>query len=237
MAISVPIPGPLRSARLVDRPNRFLVRVALEPEGEVVTAHLADPGRLTDMLVEGSQVFVRAVEEEGTRKTKWTAVLLSAQGTLVSVDTVLPNRLVRAALEKDAIEELPGWMIERCEAPIGHSRFDFLLANAAGEKLVLEIKSVTMVQRGVGMFPDAPSDRATRHLKQLIEIQSRPGWHTAVLFVVQRIDVEKVSAAHAIDPNFARALEEARASQVRVMAKRCQVTLEEIVLGNAVPVV
>jgi sugar fermentation stimulation protein A len=235
VAISVPIPGPLRSARFVDRPNRFLVRVALEPEGEVVTAHLADPGRLTDMLVEGAQVFVRAIEE-GARKTRWTAVLLSCQGTLVSLDTVLPNKLIQRAIEKDALEELPGWMIERAEAPIGHSRFDYLLKNAAGEQMVLEIKSVTMVQRGVGLFPDAPTERGTRHLKQLIEIQSKQGWQTVVMFVAQRIDVDKVAAAAGIDPNFARALEEARAAGVRVMAKRCQVTLEEMVLGITVPV-
>jgi sugar fermentation stimulation protein A len=237
LAISVPIPGPLRSARLVDRPNRFLVRVALEPEGEVITAHLADPGRLTDMLVEGSQVFVRAIEDDGARKTKWTAALVSAQGTLVSLDTTLPNRLIKQALDRDEIEELHGWMIDRAEAPIGHSRFDYLLKNASGEQLVLEIKSVTMMQRGVGLFPDAPTDRGTRHLKQLIEIQGQVGWHAAVLFVVQRVDVEKVSAATAIDPNFARALEEAKKAGVRIMAKRCQVTLEEIVLGITVPVV
>ena len=203
----------------------------------MITAHLADPGRLTDMLAEGSQVFVRAVEEAGSRKTKWTAQLVSAQGTLVSLDTTLPNRLVKVALEKDAIEELNGWMIDRAEAPIGHSRFDYLLKNASGEQLVLEIKSVTMVQRGVGMFPDAPTDRGTRHIKQLIEIQGQVGWKSAVLFVVQRIDAEKVQAAKQIDPNFASALEEAKNAGVRIMANRCQVTLEEIVLGITVPVV
>ncbi len=189
------------------------------------------------MLSPDVQIFVRAVDEEGTRKTKWTAVLLSAQGTLVSLDTVLPNRLVRAALERDAIDELQGWGIERAEAPIGHSRFDFLLKNASGEQIVLEIKSVTMVQRGVGLFPDAPTERGTRHVEQLIEIQGRPGWHAALLFVAQRIDVESVAAAGGIDPNFARALDQARSAGVRVMAKRCQVTLEEIVLGVTVPVI
>lgn len=210
--------------------------MSLEPEGEVVTAHLADPGRLTDLLVEGAQVFVRADAEEEGKKTRWTALMLSCQGTLVSLDTTLPSQLIRRAIEQDAIEELPGWMIERADAPIGQSRFDYLLKNAAGEQLVLEIKSVTMVQRGVGLFPDAPNERGTRHLKQLTEIHAKQGWHAVMMFVVQRIDAEKVAAAAGIDPNFARALEEARNAGVRVMAKRCQVTLEELVLGNDIPV-
>lgn len=237
MAISVPIPGPLRPARFVDRPNRFILRANIEPEGDLITAHLADPGRLKELLIDGTQVFVRRAEAGVTRKTEWTAALVSApNGALVSLDTTLPNRLIRTALEQDSIPELEGWTLERPEVPIGRSRFDFLLQNPMGEQLVLEIKSVTMVQKGVGLFPDAPTERGTRHLEKLIEIAARPGWYGAVLFVVQRIDAEKVAAAGGIDPVFARALDEARAAGVRVFGRRCQVTLEELVLGIPVPV-
>lgn len=238
MAITVPIPGPLRPARFVDRPNRFIVRANIEPEGDLITAHLPDPGRLKELLVEGTQIFVRSAEMGSGRKTAWTAALVSApSGALVSLDTTLPNHLIRVALEQEAVDELAGWALDRPEVPIGRSRFDFLLQNATGEQLVLEVKSVTMVQRNVGLFPDAPTERGTRHLQKLIEITERPGWHAAVLFVAQRIDAEEITAAAGIDPVFARTLDEARASGVRIFGRRCQVTLQELVLGIPVPVV
>ena len=236
MAISVPIEGPLRPARFVDRPNRFIVRANVQPEGDLITAHLPDPGRLTDLLVDGCELFVR--KEDGTgRKTQWTAVALSApSGALVSLDTTLPNRLVKAALDVHELDELDGWILERPEVPIGRSRFDFLLKNSAGEQLVLEVKSVTMVQRNVGLFPDAPTDRGRRHLSELIEVAGKPGWSAAVLFVVQRIDADKVAMAAGIDPEFAQTLSAARDAGVRIFGRRCQVTLEELVLGIPVPV-
>jgi sugar fermentation stimulation protein A len=220
----------------VDRPNRFIVRARVEPEGDLITAHLPDPGRLVDLLVPDSRIFVRPVSAEG-RRTEWTALVIStANGVLVSLDTTLPNQLVHAAIDASEIEELDGWTIDRPEYPAGRSRFDFLLKNPVGEQLVLEVKSVTMVQRGVGLFPDAPTERGAKHLEKLIEISQKVGWYGAVLFIVQRVDADQVAAAGGIDPEFARTLQRARKAGVRVLARRCQVTLEEIVLGIGIPV-
>jgi sugar fermentation stimulation protein len=123
------------------------------------------------------------------------------------------------------------------EAAIGRSRFDFLLSQVTGEKMVLEVKSVTMVDGQIARFPDAPSERAARHLKEMAELASKTGWFATAVFVVQRVDAHRFSPAKDIDPAFAAALAEAKAAGVRLVARRCQVTLAEMVLGMPLPVV
>jgi sugar fermentation stimulation protein A len=246
--VYVPLPGPLVEARFVERPNRFLLRcrpagpaaAAIEP-GAVVDVHLADPGRLEELLVPGRRVWIRYAASP-TRKTDWSAVLVETPdgAGLVSVDTTMPNRLIHRALEAGALDELEGWTLERAEFPLGGSRIDFLLAGDDG-KLALEVKSVTLVEDGVALFPDAVTARGARHVRELGEVAGRIDddgavWHAAILFVLQRPDAHRVEAARSIDPAFADALAEARAAGVRVLGRRCRVTLERLELGDPVPV-
>ncbi|MBK6686337.1 MAG: DNA/RNA nuclease SfsA [Deltaproteobacteria bacterium] len=236
MATSFPIPGPVRPARFVDRPNRFIVRARLDPDDLLITAHLPDPGRLKELLTPGARMWVRS-EADPTRKTEWTAVLLEHPGGLIALQTTLANDLVHRALVEETLTEVEGWNLERPEAAIGRSRFDFLLSQVTGEKMVLEVKSVTMVDGQIARFPDAPSERAARHLKEMAELASKTGWFATAVFVVQRVDAHRFSPAKDIDPAFAAALAEAKAAGVRLVARRCQVTLAEMVLGMPLPVV
>jgi sugar fermentation stimulation protein A len=232
----VAIPGPLKGARFLDRPNRFIIRVALEPEEVVVTAHLPDPGRLEDLLLPEARVWVRPTPDPA-RKTAWSAALVQAPSqALVSLDTLLPNRLARVALEEETIAPLAGWSVVRAEVPLGRSRVDFLLQDYTGAQMYLEVKSATWVEGGVARFPDAPSDRAARHLRELAEATATPGVYATLLFIVQRNDATQLTAAPEIDPDFARALREAEAAGVRILAHRCQLTLEELMLGVEIPV-
>jgi len=153
---------------------------------------------------------------------------------LVSLDTTLPNRLIRHALEARAIEELRAWELERTEFPLGHSRMDFLLHTSGGRRLALEIKSVTLVEDNVGLFPDAVTARGTRHLHALMQLTEKRNWCAAVLFLVQRSDVTRVRAARSIDADFAAALIAARRAGVTILGRRCGVTLDGITLGDAV---
>lgn len=237
MTVSIAMPGPLHPGRFLDRPNQFTVQVRLDLTGEIVLAHLPDPGRLVDLLVENAPIWVRKVDDP-ERKTQWSAVLAQEKdaGTLVSIDTRLPNELIAAALAAGALSELDGWSLVKREATIGRSRFDFLLETVSREQMALEIKGVTLVKGGIGMFPDAPSQRAVRHLEELAAIAAQPGWGATAMFVVQRIDAQKVMAARHIDLAFATALANADRAGVRLIARRCQVTLEEMVLGNIIPV-
>ena len=252
--VHVPLPGPLREARFVERPNRFLLRCRIpsprtdahrpgRPEGksgEVVDVHMADPGRLTELLIPGKRVWIRHAASP-TRKTDWSAVLVEApdgQG-LVSVDTTLPNKLIRVALEARALEELAGWRLERPEFSLGDSRIDFLLTQDHG-RLALEVKSVTLVEEGVALFPDAVTARGARHVRELAEVAGRVDeqgrcWEAAILFVLQRSDAHRIEAARAIDPDFADALAAARAAGVRVLGRRCRVTMDRLELGAPVP--
>lgn len=207
-------------------------------------AHLPDPGRLNELLVPGRRIWLAPARSQA-RRTRWTAVLTEAPqgGDLVSIDATLPNRLVARALEEGALDELGPYTEVRSEPRVGSHRFDFLLrrdTSAAGgtepgpHDLLLEVKSVTLVEHGVALFPDAVTARGTRHVRRLGEL-AREGRRCAVLFVLQRSDAHRVRAADTIDPAFAEALDDAAADGVRVLARRCRVTRKGVRLAEPVP--
>jgi sugar fermentation stimulation protein A len=217
-----------------------VVRARLRNGLEAV-AHLADPGRLEELLVPGRRLWLRHTPAPH-RSTEWSAALVESPDSsgLVSVDTRLPNRLIGRALEEDAIDELRAWRLERGEHTVGHSRFDFLLRRRRGgrgpRRMLLEAKSVTLVEGRVGLFPDAVTARGARHVRELTDLQSSGDWATAVLFVLQRPDADRIMPDAAIDPDFTRALADARRAGVRILGRRCTVDLERITLGPSVPV-
>lgn len=233
--------APLVEARFLDRPNRFVVRA--EVEGREVVAHLADPGRLRELLLPGARMGLRAEVPSATRKTAWTALLVEAPDASgwVSVDTTAPNRLVDIALRAGAVEEFHGWRYARREVTWGGSRLDFLMereepAGPASDprRLYIEAKSVTLVEDGVALFPDAVTARGARHLEELMDVVAA-GHGACVLFVLQRPDADRIVAARHIDPTFAEALVRAQASGVRVLGRRCRVGWDGIELLGAVP--
>lgn len=205
--------------------------------GEVVEAHLPDPGRLEELLVPGRRLLLRPAARPG-RRTDWTVLLVRAPdaGPWVSVDTTLPNRLVEKALRSGFVEELRGWALEATEVRLGGSRLDFVLARGGGRRLALEVKSVTLVVDRTARFPDAVTARGARHVRELAELAGRDGWASAVLFVAQRPDVDRIVADGETDPEFARALEAAREAGVRCLGRRCHVTRQRVRMGVSVPV-
>lgn len=230
-----PFDGDLEPARFLRRPNRFVVHASVDG-GREVRAHLPNPGRLDAILTPGRRLRLQPADDPD-RKTGWSAVLARTPGGdgWVSLVTTLPNRLVGLALAEGEIEELAEWRLERAEATVGDSRLDFLLARD-DRRLALEVKSVTLERGGTGLFPDAVTARGTRHVRELTAIAGREGWEAAVLFVAQRDDVDSVTAAPEIDPEFAAALSEARAAGVRTLARLCEVTPRGVALGPALPV-
>ena len=236
MKPSTPIRGPLTEARYLRRPNRFLLQVRLEDTGLEVDAHMADPGRLRELLLPEKRLWLRPASKP-ERKTRWTAVLVeSPDGSgLISLDSTLPNRLIAEALREGALSELEEWELVRAEVKMGRSRFDFLLSRGESDKMVLEVKSVTLVKEGIALFPDAVTERGARHVRELVEIAAWPGWAAAVLFVLQRSDAEEIRAARAIDPKFSDALLEAEKAGVRILGRRCTVRKDRVELGSAVP--
>lgn len=234
---STPIPGPLASSRFVSRHNRFLLQVRLEDTGEVLDAHMADPGRLRELLLPEKRIWIRPASNP-QRKTRYTAVLVESPNgkELVSLDTTLPNRLIGEALRLRAMEEFEGWELIRGEVTMGRSRLDFLLGGPDGGRMALEVKSVTLVEDGIGLFPDAVTERGARHVRELATIAIREGWEAAVLFVLQRSDAGSIQAARRVDPTFAEALAEAKGAGVHVLGRRCGVFKDRVTLGSAVSV-
>lgn len=247
-SISVPLLGgaPLVEATFLARPNQFLVEARLADGGRV-QAHLADRGRLLTQLVPGA-TLVLGHKPGAARKTQFQVAGVYVGAQLVSLDTVLPNRLIEAALRAGALEPFAGYGHVEREVRVGASRFDFGLApreppgwpagpGRLGDRCpcLLEVKSVADVQDGLALFPDAPTTRGRRHLLELAELAEQ-GVRTAVAFVAQRGDARAVAVNLAIDPAFGAALAEVAARGVEIYAFRCPLTLAGITLAEALPV-
>jgi sugar fermentation stimulation protein A len=208
-------------ASFVSRPNRFIVRATLR-DGNVVEAHLADPGRLVELLIPGASLRLRPAPEGGARRTRFSVALVRASEpprAWVSVETQRANRLAEDLLSRGEVFGVGREGRLRREVREGDSRFDFLLDGSPRGRLWIEVKSVTLVENGVGRFPDAPTDRGTRHLRGLTSLVER-GDRAMVLFVAQREDAERVTAHRRIDPVFADTLAVARGAGVMLRAAR-----------------
>lgn len=174
-------------------------------------------------------------EPPGRRRTRHTLSLVAAPtGELVSLITTLPNALVAEALAEGRIAELTDWETESREYTHGRSRFDFLLKRVSA-LMLLEVKSVTLVDGDRALFPDAVTARGARHLRELVTAL-KDGFAATVLFVVQRSAACSMRPARDIDPVFADALGQARAAGVAVLAYRSEVTLQTARITGSIPV-
>lgn len=167
-------------ARFLTRPNRFLVKC--EIEGRRVDAFLPNPGRLHELLLPDAVIYLVVQKPAEQRKTVFTVVAVERAGRPIMLHTHRNNDVARYLLDRGKVPGLEKARIVRAEAPLGHSRFDFLLADSGGE-IYVEVKSCTLVGKETAMFPDAVTARGTRHLLELQDL-SKKGVRTAVLFVV-----------------------------------------------------
>ncbi len=226
----------LVNATFLARPNQFIVEALLDDEQYVVRAHLADRGRLRELLIPGVPL-VLAERKEARRKTAFQAVAVQADDELVSLDTHLARRLVATALGAGVLPQFARFPSVAAEVSIGDLRFDFRLSDGDGmlSSCMLEIKSATLLVDGLIAFPDAPSERARLHVEALTDMAQR-GQRAALLFVVQRSQGRAVVPAEHIDLRFARAFRQAISVGVEVYAYRCPVSRQGIVLGHELPV-
>ncbi|MBI2861931.1 MAG: DNA/RNA nuclease SfsA [Chloroflexi bacterium] len=217
---------------LLQRVNRFLARV--EIAGKVTPVHVANSGRLRELMQTGFTVYVKPIHRPGA-KTQHDLALVQLDRVLVSADARVPNQVVAEALSEGALPEFDAYRAFDREHTFGHHRIDFLLSNGQSPCL-LEVKSITLVvEDGLGLFPDAPTLRGASHLQALIEAK-RLGYRAAIIFVIQREDADRFSPNDAADPNFGRWLRQAAAAGVDIYAYRCRVDLRAIELAQRVPV-
>lgn len=224
-------PAPLQRAKFLERPNRFLGVVRLN--GRNAQCFIPNPGRMKELLYPEAEVYVLERRSE-KRKTRYNLVLVGLGGTLVSIDSLMANRVVGEAIQSGSIPEFRDLRVEKREYTYGESRLDFLLRGETGQ-LLLEVKSCTLVRDGVGLFPDAPTARGRRHLMTLIE--GLKGGRAAAFFLIQRDDAERLKPNEETDPDFAASLREARRKGVEVYAYTSEVTLDGVCIKERVPVV
>ena len=222
---------PLVAGRFVRRVNRF--RVTVKVDGDPVDAHLPNSGRLTELLTPDRACWLKRATSPG-RKTGFDLKLVAYAGTLVSVDARLPNPLVGEALKAGRLAPFQACETFEREVVLGGSRIDFRLAMPDGA-LWLETKSVTLVESGVARFPDAPTARGSRHVRELVR-SVEEGMRAAVVFVVQRSDARAFMPHDGADPVFGEALRTAAAVGVDVLAWTCRVTLDGIAIAEEIPV-
>ncbi|HHX64622.1 MAG TPA: DNA/RNA nuclease SfsA [Chloroflexi bacterium] len=217
--------------RFVRRDNRFVTTVQID--NELHAAHMANPGRMRELLDPGCRVWLAPVHST-TRRTAYDLVLIEYGGIPVSVDSRLPNRLFYEALS-DGLDLGRHYPQIETEVVRGQSRLDFRLTGPAGVCWV-EVKSVTLVENRVALFPDAPTVRGRRHLGELEEIVAA-GQRALTVFVIQRPDADCFTPNRRTDPDFARALARAARAGVEVRAYTCDVSPRAIAIARRIAVV
>jgi sugar fermentation stimulation protein A len=220
---------PLLAGRFLRRLNRFAALV--EVDGCSTRVHVRNSGRLRELLRPGRPVLLEPAAHDG-RQTRFTLALVRLPDGYVSADAHLPNALVADGLRRRALPGFRGYRILRREPAIGRNRADFLLVRG-GHQCFLEVKSVTLVEGGVALFPDAPTVRGRTHLEHLIAARGR-GVGGAVLFVIQRKDANAFALNWDADPEFGETLQRAVRAGVRITAVRCEVDRRGVRLAGLV---
>jgi len=227
-------PQPLVRGTLVSRYKRFFADVVLE-DGRALTAHCPNPGAMLGLNTPGLACWVSR-SDDPKRKLAHTLELVEADGGLVGVNTLHPNRLVAEALAAAAIPELSGYADHRREVRYGtNSRVDFLLTDPERTACWLEVKNVHLRRQGaLAEFPDCVAARSTRHLRELA-VRAEAGERAVVLFVVQRTDCAAFAAAADCDAAFAAALADVAARGVEVLVYGCEITPERVRIARPLP--
>lgn len=209
----------------IRRDNRFIAQV--EINGVAETCHVKNTGRCRELLIEDAEVYLEP-STNPERKTKFSLVTVNKVGRLVNMDSQAPNKVVEEAIKE-------GWLFDNVtyykrEYTYGNSRFDFYIERGE-EKVFVEVKGVTLENDNVVSFPDAPSERAVKHLEELHKAVGE-GYKAYVIFVVQMSDVDYFIPNETNHKAFADKLREVSKKGVKVLAYDCQVTRDELVLRN-----
>ncbi len=215
--------------KFLERPNRFIAYV--EIEGRKETVHVKNTGRCKELLLPGATVWLEE-SDNPHRKTRYDLVGVRKGERMVNIDSQAPNKVVEEAIRAGKL--FPDAVIVKPETFYGNSRFDFYIETAS-ERIFMEVKGVTLEEDGVVLFPDAPSQRAVKHVEELVKAH-RDGYQTYVLFVVQMENVGYFIPNERTHKEFAEALREAAGQGVKVLAYDCLTEPDGLTLNIPVQV-
>lgn len=203
----------IRTGRFIDRPNRFIAHV--EVDGRAEKVHVKNTGRCRELLIPGAEVWLT---EPGTpgRKTRYDLVAVRKEnGVLFNIDSQAPNKVVKEWLGKKGFSRVAP------EYTYGSSRIDFYMEKDA-DRYLMEVKGCTLEIDGIGYFPDAPTERGVKHLRELIHAASE-GYKAIAAFVIQMDGVREVKPNIVTHPEFGRVLDQAVEAGVRILPLPCHV--------------
>lgn len=218
----------------ISRPNRFIAQVAINGTTEIV--HVKNTGRCKELLLPGSTVYL-SVAQNPQRKTKYDLIGVEKQRggkpeLTVNMDSQAANTIAEEWLKKGYIFTKNATI--RREVKYKNSRFDFYIEDG-DKKAFLEVKGVTLEQEGLALFPDAPTERGVKHIRELNECL-KDGYEAYILFVVQMKEVHALSPNDTTHQAFGDALRQAAAAGVQVLAVDCNVTPDTVCADKRVPV-
>ncbi|MGI6630981.1 MAG: DNA/RNA nuclease SfsA [Bacillota bacterium] len=214
----------------LNRPNRFIAQVLVE--GKTETVHVKNTGRCRELLRPHARVMLEEAHNP-KRKTKYSLISVYKNNMLVNMDSQAPNEVVWGAVQNGRIPEIPDVARLKREVTFGQSRFDLYFETAHGQKGFVEIKGVTLEEEGIAKFPDAPTLRGTKHLRELIQAV-RAGYQGFVFFLVQMKGIKYFTPHSRMDQDFSQALKEAEAAGVNILVYDSHVTPHEITLGEKI---
>ena len=198
----------------IERPNRFTAKVNIE--GRTETVHVKNTGRCKELLIPGTEVILEE-SDNPSRKTLYDLIAVYKEGLgVVNIDSQAPNKAVYEWLKTKDYDLI------RPEYTYGNSRFDFYMEKGS-QRYLMEVKGCTLEKDGIGYFPDAPTERGVKHLKELTEAKKN-GYNCYVTFVIQMPGIKEVRANIDTHPEFAEALEQARHTGVKVLMLQCNIT-------------
>ncbi len=229
---------PLIQGKLVKRYKWFLADIELA-DGEVVTAHCPNSGSMRGCAEAGSPVWI-SQSDNPKRKLKFTWEVIQTPASYIGVNTLVPNRLVKQAVENGLIQEFSAYTRVRSEVKTSdHTRLDLMLEDERGNRCYVEIKNCTLVENGLAMFPDAVTTRGQKHLEELVMLRHQ-GHEAVIFYLIQRMDAQLFTPAAAIDPVYAQKLAWAVDQGVRIITRDVTINPQELPgivrLGNPIPV-
>ncbi len=219
----------IRKGTFISRPNRFVAHVDLAGRTEV--CHVKNTGRCRELLTPEAQVYLEE-SSNPARKTKYDLVAVKKGNLLINMDSQAPNRVVKEWLEKKYL--FPDLTLLKPEKTYGTSRFDFYI-EAGSQKVFLEVKGVTLEEDGVVRFPDAPTKRGVKHIKELMAC-IKDGYQAMILFVIQMKGIRYFEPNDVTHKAFGDALREAQKAGVQILAYDCLVTEDAMEIDQPVEV-
>ncbi|WP_044913172.1 DNA/RNA nuclease SfsA [Butyrivibrio sp. WCE2006] len=208
------------SAIFISRPNRFIAKVSIG--GKEETVHVKNTGRCKELLIPGCNVYLEK-SDNPDRKTKYDLIAAEKDGRIINIDSQAPNAVV-----KEYLLSQNSYNLVKPEYKYGNSRIDFYMEKG-NEKYLMEVKGCTLFIDGKGYFPDAPTERGAKHLRELTGAL-KEGYHARVAFVIQGEGIDEVLPNDVTDPEFAKAFNDAVLAGVEIIFYLCRVLADEIVI-------